>query len=599
MNKLFRIACISAALTAPWPAQAFGPDGHQQVAAIAATLIQGSRAEREVAARLQGVPLTVAAVWADCAKGVAKNKRGKYLYTINPKRFPECKPFNTEAGAARFVNFVLNNLEQCGKAKGSEYCHNQYHYTDVSPFRSRYDASYVGAQPWDVVHAITAALTYLRDGKDAVPAPFKFADDTEALMLLVHYVGDIHQPLHATALYLDGSGAAVDPDATGYRADTDTNGGNFLVDEQNTVAPTPPDTKPFVPKLHGEWDAIDVRLRIGGASQTRLLQRAAAVADTPGNWRDWSAQWASEAIVQAQEVFGGLRFGPATSGAGGRRSWTVNGVDAAYQLRMTQIKETQLARGGARLAQLLKAVWPDPVREAPSAAAGQAGYLGGQALPDIRLWLTAAPARYSAAEADDIDVFKLGRPQIAAARGMEAALDDVFEAELIVARFAEALGGTVSAQQAPTLMKLIDKVKSDAERLVAPVKLKVVNGGRERPLVTYAEQPNCLYPRDLAGHREADIGVYKLPESGSYPSTHALVGMMVGMVLSQARTERSDMLIARGLAFGDSRVVCGFHYPSDVAAGRLAAAVLFAKLEGNADFVADMALVKNELAVRR
>ena len=33
----------------------------------------------------------------------------------------------------------------------------------------------------------------------------------EALRLLAHYVGDIHQPLHVAAVYLDREGRVVDP----------------------------------------------------------------------------------------------------------------------------------------------------------------------------------------------------------------------------------------------------------------------------------------------------------------------------------------------------------------------------------------------------
>jgi hypothetical protein len=37
----------------------------------------------------------------------------------------------------------------------------------------------------------------------AAPAPFSLKDQREALLLLTHYVGDLHQPLHVGAIYLD------------------------------------------------------------------------------------------------------------------------------------------------------------------------------------------------------------------------------------------------------------------------------------------------------------------------------------------------------------------------------------------------------------
>ena len=49
------------------------------------------------------------------------------------------------------------------------------------------------------------------------------------------------------------------------------------------------------------------------------------------------------------------------------------------------------------------------------------------------------------------------------------------------------------------------------------------------------------------------------------------------------------------IAFGDSRVVCGFHYPSDVVAGRLAAAALLARLHADPAFLKDLAAARREI----
>jgi hypothetical protein len=62
----------------------------------------------------------------------------------------------------------------------------------------------------DIVAAVSAAIAVLQ-GKD-LPAPFKFASKKEALRLLAHYVGDIHQPLHVAAVYVDAGGHVIDPD---------------------------------------------------------------------------------------------------------------------------------------------------------------------------------------------------------------------------------------------------------------------------------------------------------------------------------------------------------------------------------------------------
>jgi len=62
----------------------------------------------------------------------------------------------------------------------------------------------------------------------------------------------------------------------------------------------------------------------------------------------------------------------------------------------------------------------------------------------------------------------------------------------------------------------------------------------------------------------------------SYPSGHATNGYLAGLVLSAVMTDRSTSLMARGERYGQNRVVCGVHYPSDVAEGQQMAKFLFA-----------------------
>jgi acid phosphatase (class A) len=68
-----------------------------------------------------------------------------------------------------------------------------------------------------------------------------------------------------------------------------------------------------------------------------------------------------------------------------------------------------------------------------------------------------------------------------------------------------------------------------------------------------------------------------------------------GSILAEIAPQFADQLIARGIAFGDSRVVCGFHYPSDVAAARLAAAALLMRLHAERRFQEDLAAARKEV----
>lgn len=200
------LACLLASSVAagltPVPAWAWGPDGHQTVGAIADRLLVGSTAAKFARDILGGLSLRNAALWADCAKGLSSADGVNFVYSVavgfdGGRRFPECAQFENPEEEARQIAFVMNNWKQCGKAHDREFCHNQYHYTDVSDLRDHYAETLLGTQPHDIVHAISAAIAVLR-GQPA-PAPFQISGRREALLLLSHYIGDIHQPLHVEA----------------------------------------------------------------------------------------------------------------------------------------------------------------------------------------------------------------------------------------------------------------------------------------------------------------------------------------------------------------------------------------------------------------
>jgi len=226
-------------------------------------------------------------------------------------------------------------------------------------------------------------------------------------------------------------------------------------------------------------------------------------------------------------------------------------------------------------------------------AAPESGYLAPAVALHIEAWLPPAPADDSLAKAADLEVYFRTRSLIGTARAAEAHADDVAPrpAAGVAPRFAYVLGVTLDERSAPHLLAMMERVRGDAELLLAPVKKSVGNGGRPRPFVEFPQLPKC--PISYPG----------LADSGSYPSGHATLGWLWGSILAETAPDYADALIARAMAFGDSRVVCGFHYPSDVAAGRLAASALLARLHADAGFQRDLAAARREvgalLAARR
>jgi hypothetical protein len=325
---------VCLAVFAPTVSSAWGPDGHHTVAAIASKLIAGTNAETQVKTLLGNLSLIDAAVWADCAKGVNPTT---FLYESAGK-YPECAVFENPDGEAAMIDFVRRNATNCTIKPGEEVCHKQYHYSDVAIQHMTYLPTFVGARNDDIVAAVIA-MTHVLKG-DPSPPPFVIKDKPEALRLLAHYVGDIHQPLHVGAIYLDAQGNEVNPDAGIFNPATATRGANNIL--------VLPSTKT---NLHATWDAIPASLKM-----TRLnsawLSTARSIPLSSGSDFDWPGQWASDSVVEADQAFAGLAFG---AYAGGH--WTVK-LPAGYSRTMSTIKKRQLTRAGARLAQLLQGIFP-------------------------------------------------------------------------------------------------------------------------------------------------------------------------------------------------------------------------------------------------
>lgn len=90
-----------------------------------------------------------------------------------------------------------------------------------------------------------------------------------------------------------------------------------------------------------------------------------------------------------------------------------------------------------------------------------------------------------------------------------------------------------------------------------------------------------------------------IEKDGSYPSGHTAVGWTWALVLSEIAPERTGAILARGVAYGESRSVCNVHWHSDVVQGRVIGAGVAARLHAEPAFRADLEAAKRELAAVR
>ncbi len=145
-----------------------------------------------------------------------------------------------------------------------------------------------------------------------------------------------------------------------------------------------------------------------------------------------------------------------------------------------------------------------------------------------------------------------------------------------------ALGANLTPQMTPATMILLRRAGTDLSRAVFPAKDYYK---RPRPFTT--DKGKACDP-DAAKDGGKALGY-------AYPSGHAAVGWLWGLILADARPERSAALLKFGKGTGDLRIACRVHWASDVTGGRLMATALYQQIADTADYKADLEKAKAEL----
>lgn len=147
--------------------------------------------------------------------------------------------------------------------------------------------------------------------------------------------------------------------------------------------------------------------------------------------------------------------------------------------------------------------------------------------------------------------------------------------------FSCAAGIALSDEATPVTAHLLRRARSDFGASTGGVKRRYQ---RPRPFMTNGE-PSCT----------PEIENF-LRHDGSYPSGHAAIGFGTGLLLGALIPERTSDIVARGIAYGESRRICNVHWASDTEASQVIAAATISRLWGNAEFRADFEAAREELA---
>src|ERR1700730_7751460 len=360
---------------------AYGPTGHEIVGGIADKLLANTPTATKVNALIDGITLEKASVIPDEIRAWDKNgvdgPTAFPHYSDHPKIDKQLRDFWRANQPTHDLNSAVPS-------------HHWFHYTDVPVLNAaKYSDGKTGRSKWDIVHMISYGIAVLQ-GETPENNPRKITKSV-AVILLAHYVGDIHQPLHVGAEYFDEAGHAVDPDKG--KAGLGDEGGNTLALHLKTGTPEEMTHRGL--KLHPFWDneavmanlpslpltmSKEERYKKTERAKRQLIDRFTR--EEPTNWqlprnvalKNYAEAWADEILPIAREAHQRLRFTNvhaqheenrvvATGVARERRAH----FHVAYADWAAKIVREELHKAGWRLGDLLKQALTSTTASAPSA----------------------------------------------------------------------------------------------------------------------------------------------------------------------------------------------------------------------------------------
>lgn len=283
--------------------------GHQIIAEIAYLKLP-SKLQEKLIKELGGTDIMAASTWADEIRTIPRGR------SLTPEE-------------SAFLEDTRNTF------------HRMWHYADI-PFGSKvYKASlWADDVEMDVVQATKVCMDSLlqREGTPRFPRSI-------ALKLLIHLVGDLHQPLHVSNAFFNPESRKIVKFSTANS--TDLLGGNLVKTNSGGGGRTA--------NLHAVWDTafVDRAFRGKPIEEAQAAAQSISTNIAPLRREDISKsveQWALSANQLAQQAYemGTLQFSDS-------KTYTMMLPDT-YQDWAVDVTKSQLYQAGIHLATLLKTV---------------------------------------------------------------------------------------------------------------------------------------------------------------------------------------------------------------------------------------------------
>ena len=198
-------------------------------------------------------------------------------------------------------------------------------------------------------------------------------------------------------------------------------------------------------------------------------------------------------------------------------------------------------------------------------------YFSAEEMPDLIKCLPPPPDTIGVDFAHDILRYMWGKTQRSdSARAAIAFRDAVWDYDSLFVEFDVPFGLKISKEGTPEIYKyLVNSLSTIDQTRVEPKAFY----HRKRPFERFREHMLTVYEEKY------------LSGEGSYPSGHSQRGYATALLLSEVNPANADTIMARGFMYGESRVIVGAHWQSDVDASRLCAAIGMARLHTSPAFL--------------
>lgn len=198
--------------------------------------------------------------------------------------------------------------------------------------------------------------------------------------------------------------------------------------------------------------------------------------------------------------------------------------------------------------------------------------------PHMEMVIPEPPALTDSRFFDDWTQYQWGKSIRDTERGELAIADAGISAEFFMKRFSEAVERQLTPDEYPHLYRLFARLHLTEQQGGASAKAYF---HRVRPYQQYKE------PTSVPEHESPT-------DFSSYPSGHTHASWLVGLALAAIDPAHTEAIMKTAYELGQSRVIVGFHYQSDVDMGRVVGSITFARLQSEPEYQKMMEKARKE-----